>query len=305
MKPRFRPRSQMHRHHRLSHPVCDRWHTKQTDPAAMRLGDLHRPYRRRKVRPRTHPIPNEVQVVPQISLELLHGLPIHARGTLVRRNPLVRFPDHQLGNVERLVLRLWHVHLRFLPGQPPRLIESTFLMSRPLRSTPTPASRRFTATTSRSASERRIGTQCLRFLPRHAPSRDPGPTAPARRIDARLLTFHTRAADQDHAASTPDTAWPIDGHPPSSILEGRTRTSISMPSKVFDASTATPVPDFPGRALLGRLPGPHLARSSRAFSLSLTTTVFSQRSTGRFGACPRRPTPEGQPSSISCTASPT
>jgi hypothetical protein len=35
-------------------------------------------------------------------------------------------------------------------------------MSRPLRSTPTPASRSFTATTSRSASERRIGTQRLR-----------------------------------------------------------------------------------------------------------------------------------------------
>ena len=38
MKPRFRPRSQMHRYHRLGHPVCDRWHTKQTDPAAMRWG---------------------------------------------------------------------------------------------------------------------------------------------------------------------------------------------------------------------------------------------------------------------------
>ncbi len=60
----------------------------------------------------------------------------------------------------------------------------------------------------------------------------------------------------------------------------------------------------PGRALLERLPGPHLTRSSRAFSLSLTTTVFSQRSTGRFSACPRRPTLEGQQSSISRTAPP-
>ena len=38
-------------------------------------------------------------------------------------------------------------------------------MSRPLRSTTTPASSGFTANTSRSASERRTGTQCLRFLP--------------------------------------------------------------------------------------------------------------------------------------------
>jgi hypothetical protein len=165
-------------------------------------------------------------------------------------------------------------------------------MSRPLRSTPTPASRRFTATTSRSANERRIGTQCLRFLPRHAPSRDQGANSPQVAISALAFSRSVRAADQDHAASTPGTAWPVCGHPPSSILKGRTRTSISMPPKVFDASTATLVPDFPGRALLGRLPGPLLARSSRAFSLSLTTTVFSQRSTGRFGACPRRPAPE-------------
>ena len=39
-----------------------------------------------------------------------------------------------------------------------------------------------------------------------------------------------------------------------------------------------------------------------AFSLSLTTTVFSQRSIGRFDACPRRPAPEGHLSSISHTA---
>jgi len=37
----------------------------------------------------------------------------------------------------------------------PRLNDQTFLVSRSLRSTPTPASRSFTATTNRSASERR------------------------------------------------------------------------------------------------------------------------------------------------------
>src|ERR1700741_1202695 len=44
----------------------------------------------------------------------------------------------------------------------------------------------------------------------------------------------------------------------------------------------------PGRTILERLPDSHLTRSSRAFSLSLTTTVFSQRSTGWFSAYPRR-----------------
>jgi hypothetical protein len=40
----------------------------------------------------------------------------------------------------------------------------------------------------------------------------------------------------------------------------------------------------------------------RAFSLTLTTTVFSQRSSGWFSACPRGPALEGQQSSISHTA---
>jgi hypothetical protein len=40
-----------------------------------------------------------------------------------------------------------------------------------------------------------------------------------------------------------------------------------------------------------------------AFSLTLATTVFSQRSTGWFSACPRRPTLEGHQFSITCTAS--
>src|SRR6266511_353855 len=37
---------------------------------------------------------------------------------------------------------------------------------------------------------------------------------------------------------------------------------------------------------------------SCAFSASLTTTVFSQRSTRWFGASPRRATPKGLPSSL-------
>ena len=70
-------------------------------------------------------------------------------------------------------------------------------------------------------------------------------------------------------------------------------------SRRFDSDA---LPGLLGRAVLARLPGPHLMRSSRTFSLSLTTTVFSQRSTGWFDACPRRPTSEGH-TSISCTAS--
>jgi hypothetical protein len=53
---------------------------------------------------------------------------------------------------------------------------------------------------------------------------------------------------------------------------------------------------------LERLLGPRLMRSSRTFPLTLTTTVFSQRSTGCLTPAPGRPTPESQQSSISRTA---
>jgi len=58
---------------------------------------------------------------------------------------------------------------------------------------------------------------------------------------------------------------------------------------VSTPQTTTPDPSTrPDRTILERLPDPHLTRSRRAFSLSLTTTVFSQRSTGWFDAYPRR-----------------
>ena len=105
-------------------------------------------------------------------------------------------------------------------------------MSRPLRSTPTPASRSFTATTGRSASERRdwysmppvsaVGTLPLATLEAY----DPG-----RRIDARLLPFRARAADQDHAAFTPGTTWPVIGTP------ARLITERTAKSPAFDATS--------------------------------------------------------------------
>jgi hypothetical protein len=61
-----------------------------------------------------------------------------------------------------------------------------------------------------------------------------------------------------------------------------------MPSNPFRRLNNDAPPGHPSRALLERLPGPHLTQSSHAFSLSLSTTVFSQRTTGWFSARPRR-----------------
>ena len=161
-------------------------------------------------------------------------------------------------------------------------------MSRPLRSTPTPASRSFTATTSRSASERRnrYSVPSVSASARSL-SRPTGHAARAASFAARLLTFRARAADQAHAASTPGAAWPAARAAAKLITRAKLTLAFDAISTLTTPQQRTPARTS-GQALLERLPGPHLTRSSRAVSLSLTTTVFSQRSTGRFDAYPRR-----------------
>jgi len=95
------------------------------------------------------------------------------------------------------------------------------------------------------------------------------------------------------------------GHPPGSSQENsqtpRLRCHLVCAN---DASTAHAHQVSPRRTLLERLPGPHLTRSSAPSPRTLTTTVFSQRSTRRFDALPRRATPKGQQASIPNTAPP-
>src|SRR5664279_4857111 len=73
MENRFRPRFQPQCDHRLSDSVRDGGNSKNPGPTAMRFRYLNSPYRGRKVRPRGHPIPDLVQIVLQIGLELLDG----------------------------------------------------------------------------------------------------------------------------------------------------------------------------------------------------------------------------------------
>src|SRR4029434_9632304 len=96
-------------------------------------------------------------------------------------------------------------------------------MTRPLRSPPTAPSRRLTATTGRSASAPRIGTQPLAGSARLGRSLAPptggrlGVRPPrAGRLGLRLPTFRAGAADRAHVAFMPDTIWPVSGHPPDS-----------------------------------------------------------------------------------------
>ena len=90
----------------------------------------------------------------------------------------------------------------------------------------------------------------------------------------------------------PDTTWPVSGYPPGSS-RSRRNTPVSMSSKRFGTS-ATIRSRSPSRS-------PPDA-SAGAFSSSLTTTVFSQRSMRRLEASLRRATPKGHETFISRTA---
>jgi hypothetical protein len=123
-----------------------------------------------------------------------------------------------------------------------------------------PGSRSFIAPTSWSAGGRRTGTQCLRLLPRQAPSRDQGADVthfrPAIGTDARVLTFRAGAAVQAHAVYTPGTTWPILGHLTGSFREISQAPRFRCHCWNHDASTATASGSPP--VALVCLPGPHL-----------------------------------------------
>ena len=154
----------------------------------------------------------------------------------------------------------------------------TFLVSRPLRSTPTPASRSFTATTSRSASERRVGTQCLRFLPSAGSLSQPRATCPEppyRRSPSPVPCKSRRPGSRrlhagHHLANNGDTRQ---APSPENSQIPSFRCHLNCAN---DASTAHPPP--------GLIPRPEASgtssrsppdASSAPFPRSLTTTVFS------------------------------
>jgi hypothetical protein len=69
-----------------------------------------------------------------------------------------------------------------------------------------------------------------------------GPPARCQQAAAHLPMFHARAADQAHAASVPDTTWPVIGHPPGPAPAARSMATVSMPLRERnDTSTAVRV----------------------------------------------------------------
>jgi hypothetical protein len=111
-------------------------------------------------------------------------------------------------------------------------------------------------------------------------------------VESGLLPFHAKAADRARVASMPDTTWPISGHPPGSSRDTKD-TPVLMSSSPFDTSAANRLRS-PSRSPpdTSCVPFPHRSPRSRHRS----------RSMWRFEASPRRATPKGQQSFISCTA---
>ena len=195
---------------------------------------------------------------------------------------------------------------RFLPRLRPRLIDRTFRISRPLGSTATQqaaASRLLRAGPPASAASVLSASGVCRW---QAPSRDLGglrPRSPHRRSPSHVPCKSRRPGSRRlHAghrlASHRDTRQAHHERTARPLAFDATSITLTTPQQ------RTPTPGNPGPGASGTSSWSPPDAIKRAFSLSLTTTVFSQRSTGRFGALPRRTTPEGQQASISSTAPP-
>jgi hypothetical protein len=105
---------------------------------------------------------------------------------------------------------------------------------------------------------------------------------------AKVPTFRTRAWFR----FTP----PLCRMPPSQAAGSRWTCPGLMMHPGFDIVCVRFRHVYGGSSL--RLPEPHLTRSRRAFSTTLTTPALYRSSSWWFGARPYRPTPRGLPSSL-------
>src|SRR6516225_1958065 len=97
----FHKRLQISLDHHLGDAVGDRGNPQRPCPPIV-LRYLHPSHRRRKVTTGRQPIPQLVEVVREISLEICDRLSVYASRTLVGSDSLVGFPYFPFRNVERL-----------------------------------------------------------------------------------------------------------------------------------------------------------------------------------------------------------
>src|SRR6266436_7089222 len=100
---RFQARLQVPTGNLLSNAIRDR-RDAQRARATVCLRNIDPPHRRRKVAPRRQPVPQLVEVVRKVSLEVCDRLSVYSSRPLVDLHTFEGFPDFPLRDVERLCL---------------------------------------------------------------------------------------------------------------------------------------------------------------------------------------------------------
>src|SRR5260370_38402849 len=105
MEDRLDFRLQINLGYRLRDPTGNGRHPEHPYAFPASLGDFHGFDRGRKVTPGRHAIPNPVQGLIAVLLELSDRHIIHPSATLVGLTPLISLPNTPLANANRLILR--------------------------------------------------------------------------------------------------------------------------------------------------------------------------------------------------------
>jgi hypothetical protein len=155
-------------------------------------------------------------------------------------------------------------------------------MTRPLGSTPITGASSLLRKPVRQPDPRRYSHPCSAWVTPYLP---PSKKARARSIGSGLLPFHAKASDRARVASMPDTAWPINGHPPDSSRDN-SNTPVSNPPDLVSTRQQ--------RFACARLPGPRLTHPCAPFPHRSPRSRHRSRSMRWFEASPRRATPKGQ-----------
>ena len=92
MEDRLQLLLQQHRCRGLGHPVHRVRHPEGPDPRPVIFRYLHRPHRPREIAPRSHPVPQLVEVVPPPLAEHGDADGVHTGRTTIRPDPLPRPP---------------------------------------------------------------------------------------------------------------------------------------------------------------------------------------------------------------------
>src|SRR3954453_1125582 len=98
----FQDRLQVTLDDHLSDSVGDRWNTKRSGSSRISLRDVYTSHGRREIASRAHPIPDPIEILTQIPIEVLKGLLVYPRRTPVRLHLPIRFPYIAFSYTKRL-----------------------------------------------------------------------------------------------------------------------------------------------------------------------------------------------------------